>query len=187
MSYANLQHKGIKRKDTSNVITAKRDAKRIRQVATSVASSSASAIIYSSCQQEGHKNARSRECRNYNLKLTELIPTKLGSSNYQRYTVSIPFSSFCKETPNKANSLEKIKDISGFTREVILKAQLFINYFIIKHPNKLTNDFFDQNFWYTISITVRGDSDPSKIKSTLERCRNKRKERPNEEGNLDVD
>jgi hypothetical protein len=187
MSYANLQHKGIKRKDTSNVITVKRDAKRIRQVATSAASSSVSTIICSSCQQEGHKSARSRECRNYNLKLTELIPTKLGSSNYQRYTVSIPFSSFCKDTRNKVNSLEKIKDILGFIREVILKTQLFINYFIIKHPNKLTNGFFDQNFWYTISIIVRGYPDPAKIKFTLKKYRNKRNEKPNEEDSLDVD
>ncbi|PHZ13402.1 uncharacterized protein RHIMIDRAFT_305406 [Rhizopus microsporus ATCC 52813] len=65
-----------------------------------------------------------------------------------------------------------------------MKAQLFVNYFILKHPNKLTNDFFEQNFWYTISKIVRAG--PDKIKSILEDYRNRRKERSDEE-NLDVD
>ncbi|KAL4213850.1 hypothetical protein AB4K20DRAFT_1888734 [Rhizopus microsporus] len=75
------------------------------------------------------------------------VKRRRQTANYQRYTVSIPFASFYRETPKKANSLEKIKAISGFIKKVILEAQLFVNYFILKHPNKLTNDIFEQNFW----------------------------------------
>ncbi|CEJ03335.1 hypothetical protein RMCBS344292_17321 [Rhizopus microsporus] len=181
--YVPKKRTGTKRKDTFDVINAKKDVKRRRQAATSETSSSTSRILCSSCQEEGHKSARSRVCRNYNLKLKELLQIKLGS-NYQKYTVSIPFASFCRETLKKSNFLKKIKAISGFIREVILKAQLFVNYYILKHPNKLTNDFFEQNFWYIISRIVRAG--PDKIKSILKDYRNRRKERPNEE-NLDVD
>ncbi|ORE06558.1 hypothetical protein BCV72DRAFT_120817, partial [Rhizopus microsporus var. microsporus] len=153
----NSRRTGTKRKDTSDTIKAKKGVKRRRQAATSEAPSSTSRVVCSSCQEEGHKSARSRACRNYNLKL---------------------------KAPKKANSLEKIKAISGFVREVIMKAQLFVNCFILKHPNKLTNDFFEQNFWYTISKIVRAG--PDKVKSILEDYRNRRKERSDEE-NLDVD
>ncbi|ORE04606.1 hypothetical protein BCV72DRAFT_312482 [Rhizopus microsporus var. microsporus] len=151
----NSKRTDTKRKDTFDVIKAKKDGKRRHQAAISETPSSTN----------------------------ELLQIKLGS-NHQRYTVSIPFASFCRETPKKANSLEKIKTISGFIREAILKSQLFVNYFILKHPNKLTNGFFEQNFWHTISRIVRAG--PDKIKSILVDYRNRRKERPNEE-NLDVD
>ncbi|GAA5810960.1 hypothetical protein MFLAVUS_004388 [Mucor flavus] len=48
---------------------------------------------------------------------------------------------------SKISSLEKVKDISAFIRDVLFKAQLFVNFFILQHPTKLTNDFFDKFFW----------------------------------------
>ncbi|KAL9542597.1 hypothetical protein PS6_009715 [Mucor atramentarius] len=139
------------RKDSPALITAKRNAKRSRQASTSTALSSKNNC--SSCQEEGHSSARSSQCKNYNPKLPERLQIRLGS--HQRYTLSVPFETLCNDTPNKANALKKVKDISSFVREVLFKAQLFVNHFILQHPTKLTNDFFDQNFWYTISRALR--------------------------------
>lgn len=66
----------------------------------------------------------------------------------------------------------------------MFKAQLFVNHFILQHPTKLTNDFFEQNFWYTISIVIRGSSD--KVKPTLQAYKDTKKGRPAGQ-NLDVD
>lgn len=47
----------------------------------------------------------------------------------------------------------------------------------------MTNDFFDQNFWYTISRVIRGSSD--EVRSILQAYKDKKKERPADQ-NLDV-
>ncbi|GAA5811153.1 hypothetical protein MFLAVUS_004583 [Mucor flavus] len=88
------------------------------------------------------------------------------------------------QTPKRtSSSLEKVKDISGFIREVLFKAQLFVNFFILQHPPKLTNDFFDQNFWYTITRVIRGSSD--EVRPILQAYKDKKKERPADQ-NLNV-
>ncbi|KAL7324571.1 hypothetical protein PS15p_209750 [Mucor circinelloides] len=109
------------RKDSPALITAKRNAKRSRQASTSTALSSKNNC--SSCQEEGHSSARSSQCKNYNPKLPERLQIRLGS--HQRYTLSVPFETLCNDTPNKANALKKVKDISNFVREDLFKAQLF--------------------------------------------------------------
>ncbi|GAA5813805.1 hypothetical protein MFLAVUS_007292 [Mucor flavus] len=93
---------------------------------------------------------------------------KLGS--HQRYTLSVPFETLCNDTPNKANALKKVKDISSFVRKVLFKAQLFVNHFILQHPTKLINDFFDQNFWYTISRVIRASSDETEYPNAKIGC-----------------
>lgn len=37
-----------------------------------------------------------------------------------------------------------------FLRNVMYRAQLFINYYILKYPANLPNEFFQQNFWYSL-------------------------------------
>ncbi|KAG2197865.1 hypothetical protein INT47_003534 [Mucor saturninus] len=49
------------RKDSPNVIVAKKSTKRSRQASTSAAAFSSSKC--SSCQEEGHNSARSRQCK----------------------------------------------------------------------------------------------------------------------------
>ena len=36
----------------------------------------------------------------------------------------------------------------------MFKAKIFINYYILKHPENLVNDFFQQNFWYSLCRVV---------------------------------
>ncbi|GAA5813215.1 hypothetical protein MFLAVUS_006689 [Mucor flavus] len=77
-----------------------------------------------------------------------------SDSNKESSTTQTP-----KRTSTKRKDSPTVKDISGFIREILFKAQLFVNFFILQHPTNLTNDFFDQNFWYTITRVIRGSSD----------------------------
>ncbi|GAA5812996.1 hypothetical protein MFLAVUS_006462 [Mucor flavus] len=52
------------------------------------------------------------------------------------------------------NSLLKIKALSSFLRDVTFKAQVFVNYYILKHSKDLSNDIFKQNFWYSVCRVV---------------------------------
>lgn len=79
-----------------------------------------------------------------------MIQNRIGS-NHERYTVSVPLRSFLP-VPDDAFViiLDKIKSLSIFLRRVVYKAQLFVNYYIIKYPESLPNEFFQQNFWYSL-------------------------------------
>ncbi|GAA5812070.1 hypothetical protein MFLAVUS_005519 [Mucor flavus] len=52
------------------------------------------------------------------------------------------------------NSLLKIKALSSFLRDVTFKAQVSVNYYILKHSKDLSNDIFKQNFWYFVYRVV---------------------------------
>lgn len=83
---------------------------------------------------------------------------KLSKSDLVNAAVGIlylfPLSGYVKPSTQRDNSLQEIKTISAFIREVLFKAQIFVNYFILKYPQDLTNSFFDKNFWYTITRAI---------------------------------
>ncbi|KAI7891472.1 uncharacterized protein EV154DRAFT_442882 [Mucor mucedo] len=51
-------------------------------------------------------------------------------------------------------AVEKIKSLSMFLRKVAYNAQLFVNFYILKHPNSLPNELLKQNFWYSVCRVV---------------------------------
>lgn len=143
---------GVKRKETFEEKQAKGNAKRSR-IATPT--SKTQITVCSSCKNSGHTSARSKDCPNHDPTLNELIQTKLGN-NHQRYTVSLPLKSFFKKENESSfeNSLLKIKALSSFLRDVTFKAQVFVNYYILKHSKDLSNDIFKQKFWYSVCRVV---------------------------------
>jgi hypothetical protein len=53
--------------------------------------------------------------------------------------------------------INKVKDISPFIREIIYKAQLFINYYVLhKCIDDIPNLIFTQNFWYSVCKVIFG-------------------------------
>ncbi|KAI7890974.1 uncharacterized protein EV154DRAFT_551846 [Mucor mucedo] len=127
--------KGIKRKDAAEEKHNKSAAKRARNSNLVIAV----AISCKSCGESGHSSAR------------KTIENKIGL-NHQRYTVSIPLRSFLPTSDDDAfnNTLNKIKSLSMFLRNVIYRAQFFINYYILRYSADLPNEFFQQNFWYSL-------------------------------------
>ncbi|KAG2194569.1 hypothetical protein INT47_006528, partial [Mucor saturninus] len=114
------------------------------------ASSSSSTLICKSCDTSGHSSARSKLCPNHNYTLQELIEKDIGAK-YQRYTISIPLKGFLNETDDDD---DRLQDLSSFLRLVLFKAQIFVNDYILQYPNNLSNEFFQQNFWYSLCRVV---------------------------------
>ncbi|KAG2200602.1 hypothetical protein INT47_007346 [Mucor saturninus] len=146
-------NRGLKRKETFEAEKEKSVAKRNR----STASSSSSTLICKSCDTSGHSSARSKLCPNHNYTLQKLIEKDIGAK-YQRYTISLPLKGFLNETDDDDDRLQKavnkIQDLSSFLRLVLFKAQIFVNDYILQYPNNLSNEFFQQNFWYSLCRVV---------------------------------
>ncbi|CAO3670036.1 unnamed protein product [Rhizopus stolonifer] len=121
-----------------------------------VASSSTSTLICKSCGTGGHSSTRSKLCPNHNFTLQELIEQDIGNK-YERYMISLRLKPFLNETDDNdqlEKAVDKIKSLSDFLRIVMFKAQVFINYYIIKYPQNLPKEFFQQNFWYLLCRVV---------------------------------
>ncbi|KAI7865456.1 uncharacterized protein EV154DRAFT_557220 [Mucor mucedo] len=51
-------------------------------------------------------------------------------------------------------AVEKTKSLSMFLQKVAYNAQLFVNFYILKHPKSLPNGLLKQNFWYSVCRVV---------------------------------
>ncbi|CAO3696067.1 unnamed protein product [Rhizopus stolonifer] len=88
--------------------------------------------------------------------LLQSIEQDIGNK-YERYTIFLPLKPFLNETDDNdqlEKAVDKIKSLFGFLRIVVFKAQVFINYYIIKYPQNLPKEFFQQNFWYSLCRVV---------------------------------
>ncbi|KAI7906442.1 uncharacterized protein BX663DRAFT_496419, partial [Cokeromyces recurvatus] len=108
----NLKNKfneGIKRKDDADIKKDKAESKRHRKTLTTTPPPTSTEVLKcASCNEIGHRPARSKKCRDYNYTLKKVMQMKLG--NYHtRYTLSIPFNEFCQDDTDKENALLKIK------------------------------------------------------------------------------
>lgn len=144
---------GVKRKDTKEEKIAKSIAKRARN-----ADSSENQTLpkpCKSCKNYGHSSASSKLCPNHKMSLQERIETHFGTE-YTRYTISIPLRSFYlpQNMHGFDQAVEKVKSLSMFSRKVMSSAQLFINFYILKHPECLDKAFFQQNFWYSLCRVI---------------------------------
>ncbi|CEP07860.1 hypothetical protein [Parasitella parasitica] len=111
-------------------------------------------VVCKSCGQTGHSSARSHDCPNHGFTLAERLCRDLSKS-HQRYTVSLPHESFLisEDDQNRLMQYQQtITRLSSFMREVIYKAQVFINYSILHSGDSLTNDIFEQNYRITIDV-----------------------------------
>lgn len=58
---------------------------------------------------------------------------------------------------NLISTRTELASFLHFLRQVIYKAQILVNYYILNYPGNLSNDLFEQNFWYTICRLVYGN------------------------------
>jgi hypothetical protein len=84
----------------------------------------------SSCGEEGHKKSTSKLCKNYKLTVDETLKSKLGN-NYGRFTRKLYLRSVIR--PEYENILvPKIIALSSLIRNVIYRAQLFVNLYLVQ-------------------------------------------------------
>ncbi|CEI86448.1 hypothetical protein RMCBS344292_00888 [Rhizopus microsporus] len=103
----------------------------------------------------GHKSARSKECSNYKATLDEALKNELGN-NYERFTRKVYLETVMRPE-YKESFTEKTIKLSAFIRNMLFRAQLFVNAHIVN--NKDSTDLTvitQQNFWYAISQLIMG-------------------------------
>ncbi|GAA5808492.1 hypothetical protein MFLAVUS_001883 [Mucor flavus] len=111
--------------EVENFIILKKRAKLEKVKADSKKESSTTQTLKRKCSTTTKRKdapTSAKRSRQANISATssskKLLKIKLGTT-YQRYTLSTPFDTFCNNTLNKASSLEKVKEISGFIREAL--------------------------------------------------------------------
>ena len=135
-SYITYQKKG--KKDTPQELEAKKRSRQSRdqEVAESFKSAQTRVIIQETINQ---------------------TINRIFGGHYEYYSVKIPLKTVI--LPRYSDTFtNKVKIISAFNREVIYKAQLFINYYIINNClTTIPNEIFSQNFWYSVCMLIFGN------------------------------
>ncbi|ORE14247.1 hypothetical protein BCV71DRAFT_276345, partial [Rhizopus microsporus] len=118
--------------------------------------------ICKSCSQTGHKSARSKECSNYKATLDEALKNELGD-NYERFTRKVYLKAVIRPE-YKESFTEKIIKLSVFIRNILFRAQLFVNAYIVNNKDSIDSVVISQqNFWYAISQLIMGQKITNKV------------------------
>jgi hypothetical protein len=152
---------GKRKKDTPEEKKSKADARKRRRIELA---SSSSGPVCKSCGQPGHTTSASSLCPNHEHTIKERLKMAFPTS-YQLYTVSLTLKSFIRRDEGNPNKLleyqERIIAQSSFLREVVYRAQLLVNYYILNNANNnveyLSNDIFEKNFWYRVCRLIYGN------------------------------
>ena len=113
--------------------------------------------ICKSCGQTGHRSARSKEC-SYKATLDEAMKNELGG-NYERFARKVYLDAVIR-SEYKESFTEKIIKLSAFIRNVLFRAQLFVNAYIVNNKDSTDSVVItQQNFWYAISQLIMGQKD----------------------------
>ncbi|ORE11917.1 hypothetical protein BCV72DRAFT_318120 [Rhizopus microsporus var. microsporus] len=116
-------------------------------------------IVCTSCHQKGHKNAKSSLCPNRKLIKQEELQQLMG--NRKTTTVKTKLETILR--PAHRNIKDKIIKVSKDIRNILVRAQLFVNYYIMTHNGLVVDKkVFTQNFWYSISQLVLGKTPTNK-------------------------
>ena len=109
--------------------------------------------VCSSCHQVGHNTARSRDCQNYKPTKSEELEHLMGGKPIS-FTRKIKLQTILRPEYQSV-ILEKVKRVCNHIRNIVIRAQLFVNYYIITHSeNVVDKKVFSQNFWYCITQLV---------------------------------
>jgi hypothetical protein len=105
--------------------------------------------VCADCYQPGHKTKRAMACPLNNSK-EKVFQDKLGK-NHETFTRKVYLSSVIKPG-YKALFTNNVTKLSTFIRNVIFRAQIFVNCYIIeKRQDNFTDSYiFQRNFWYSI-------------------------------------
>ena len=123
--------------------------------------------VLSTCKGVGHSSSQFPLCKKYLLSKIEVFNNNLGKP-HQSFTRKIPFKSCIRNnetniatTSSSANSQStatiksRIIRTCEDVRQLMFRAQVFVNYYILVHKDVIIPNFiFRQNFWYSICQLV---------------------------------
>lgn len=155
--------KSRKRKQTQETKNDKKKAK----LGESSSSNQSDDVICVKCKQPGNANGRSALCAERAERKSDVLKHNLGT-NYQAFSRRISFNKAVNDE-YKNNLNEKVVNACSTVRNLVFKAKLFVNYYILKKHNDAAPNcipapkcIFSQNFWYTVIQMVNGQAPTSK-------------------------
>ena len=108
-----------------------------------------------SCGEPGHNSARSKLCENHKLTIDEKERLVLGDKR-EHFVRRIPFSSIVRQQ-YQTQLQQKITELSAHIREIVTRAQVFVNGYIIDHASQpIPSYLYSQSFWYSTCQLVMG-------------------------------
>lgn len=141
-----------KRKDTFEDKKAKKEGKYDRDTINRNPSTSQPTKCRS-CGQSDHASSRSQTCPHHRLSINEKAQLVLGSHR-EHFIRRIPFNSVVREK-YQDQLRNKINHLSSFIRQVVLRAQVFVNGYIIDHAQDPISPYiYSQQFWYSVCQLV---------------------------------
>jgi hypothetical protein len=104
------------------------------------------------CGKPGHKSKRSKACGE-NKSKEKILDAKLGAK-HEIFTRKVYLTSVLK--PEYRDIFTRnVTKLSDFIRNVVFRAQIFINAYVIEHKEEYAHSsLFDDNFWYSICQMV---------------------------------
>jgi hypothetical protein len=104
------------------------------------------------CGKPGHKSKRPKACGE-NKSKEKILDAKLGAK-HEIFTRKVYLTSVLK--PEYRDIFTRnVTKLSDSIRNVVFRAQIFINAYVIEHKEEYAHSsLFDNNFWYSICQMV---------------------------------
>ena len=134
------------KRQTSAIKNVKREAKRQKVIADPN-------VHCINCKSTGHKTSCSADYPRHILSKLEVMNQSLGTGS-QSFVRKLPFHTCVKEQYRSVLK-NRILSASEDARQLLFRAQMFVNYFIILHSNEnVPGCIYRQPFWYSICQLV---------------------------------
>jgi hypothetical protein len=106
------------------------------------------------CGSTSHRSSRSPDCPAYNRSTETILKDALGS-NLERFCRKCSFDRGIRE-PFVNILRQNVITLARYQRSVVVKAQIFVNYYILIQDGPIPQACFTQNFWYSVMQLVMG-------------------------------
>lgn len=115
----------------------------------------ASRTVCASCGQSGHANARAAACPDHRPNIKKKIRVVLGSQT-EEFTRVVGYDSVVRNQYHDVLH-DKIVELCAVIREIVIRAQVFVNGYIIDHAEHVISSYlYFQQFWYSVCQLVIG-------------------------------
>lgn len=108
-----------------------------------------------SCKSPGHGSSRSSECPNHTPTKDEILKAAYGT-DYEVYARKVYLTSILRQQYHPF--IERVTALSDFIRNVVFRAQLFVNYVTVQNKESIDHNYLkEQNFWYSVCQLIMSE------------------------------
>lgn len=109
------------------------------------------------CGSTSHSRSSSKSCPYHEKNIEEIIQERFGK-DFERFTRTVSLRGIVRD--QYFQRLEgKIQELSEFTRNVVIRVMIFVNFYFVKHAaTEIPSYVFSQSFFYSIAQLVLGQT-----------------------------